>query len=333
MTIETAITATGRCLASRTLPNSHFYGELGLDPNEEWIRSRTGIVERRVVDREAGETTSTLCTEAARRCLAQAGLAPTDIDGIIVATSTGDLVFPPTACLVQHQLGATNAWAWDCAAACSGYVFALAQADGLIKAGRGRRVLVLGADTMSAILDYTDRDSCIIFGDGAGCTLLEAVEAPRGGRVVDVVMHADGSGMPLLYQPAGGSAKPPSHETIDAREHYLKQDGRRVFKHAVTRITEVITELLERQGLTADDVALVVPHQANIRIIEACWKRLGMPEEKVMVTVDRWANTTAGTIPTTLDLALEQGRIHPGDVVVLATFGAGFTWGSALLQY
>ena len=333
MTIETAITATGRCLASRTRPNSYFYEELGLDTNEAWIRSRTGIVERRVVDREAGETTSTMCTEAARRCLAQAGLGPLDVDGILVATSTGDLVFPPTACLVQHQLGATKAWAWDCAAACSGYVFALAQADGLIKAGRARRILVLGADTMSAILDYTDRNSAIIFGDGAGCTLLERVEEPRGGRIVDVVMHADGSGMPMLYQPAGGSAKPPTHDTIDAREHFLRQDGRRVFKHAVTRITEVISELLERQGLGVDDVDLVVPHQANIRIIEACWKRLGIPEEKVMVSVERWANTTAGTIPTTLDLAHEQGRIADGDTVVLATFGAGFTWASVLLQY
>ena len=333
MTIETAITATGRCLASRTRPNSYFYEELGLDTNEAWIRSRTGIVERRVVDREAGETTSTMCTEAARRCLAQAGLGPLDVDGILVATSTGDLVFPPTACLVQHQLGATKAWAWDCAAACSGYVFALAQADGLIKAGRARRILVLGADTMSAILDYTDRNSAIIFGDGAGCTLLERVEEPRGGRIVDLVMHSDGSGTPMLYQPAGGSAKPPTHESIDAREHYLKQDGRRVFKHAVTRITEVIRELLERQGLDVGDVDLVVPHQANIRIIEACWKRLGIPEERVMVSVGRWANTTAGTIPTTLDLAMEQGRISPGDTVVLATFGAGFTWGSVLLQY
>jgi 3-oxoacyl-[acyl-carrier-protein] synthase III len=333
MTIETAITATGRCLASRTVPNSYFYDELGLETTEEWIQSRTGIVERRVVDREAGETTSTMSTEAARRCLDAAQLKPEDIDGILVATSTGDLIFPPTACLVQHQLGAKNAWAWDCGAACSGYVFALAQADGLIKAGRARRVLVIGADTMSAILDYTDRNSAIIFGDGAGCTLLEAVETPRGGRLVDLCMHADGSGMPMLYQPAGGSAKPPTHETIDAREHYLKQDGRRVFKHAVTRITEVIRELLDKQGLSVDDVDLVVPHQANIRIIEACWKRLGIPKERVMVSVERWANTTAGTIPTTLDLAVEQGRISEGSTVVLATFGAGFTWGSALLQY
>lgn len=333
MTIESAITATGRCLASRVLPNSHFYEDLGLDTNEEWIRSRTGIVERRIVDRDAGETTSTMCTEAARKCLDQAGLEPTDIDGILVATSTGDLVFPPTACLVQHQLGATNAWAWDCAAACSGYVFALAQADGLIKAGRARRILVFGADTMSAILDYQDRNSAIIFGDGAGCTLLEAVDEPRGGRVVDLVMHSDGSGSHLLWQPAGGSANPPTHDTVEARQHYLQQDGRKVFKHAVTRITEVIRELLERQELGVDDVALVVPHQANIRIIEACWRRLGIPEERVMVTVDRWANTTAGTIPTTLDLALEQGRIQPGDKVVLATFGAGFTWGSVLLEY
>lgn len=325
------ITATGRCFPERVVPNSHFYEELGLDTNEEWIRSRTGIVERHIVDRDKGESTASMAAEATRRCLEQAGLTPLDIDGIVLATITPDLPFPATACLVQDRLGATNAFAWDISAACTGYVSALAQAAAMVRAGMGKRIVAIGAETMSAILDFEDRNTCIIFGDGAGATLVEA--ADEGGEIVDVVLHADGSGWELLHQPSGGSLQPPSHATIDARGHYVKQEGRAVFKHAVSRIAECVEELLERQGLTRDDVDLVVPHQANIRIITAAARRLGIPMERVAVTVDRWANTTAATIPTTLDLVLREGRVKPGDTVVLCTFGAGFTWGAALLQY
>jgi 3-oxoacyl-[acyl-carrier-protein] synthase-3 len=331
MTRAAYITATGRYHPEWVVPNSYFYEELGLDTNEEWIRSRTGVIERRRVTES--DTTASMSTEACRRCLEQAGLQPEDIDGIIVATITGDLIFPSTACRVQAQLGARRAWAWDVSAACSGYVFGLAQARALIGAGMAQRILVIGAETMSAILDYTDRETCIIFGDGAGATLVEACEAPRGARVVDVVMHSDGNGEPMLWQRAGGSATPPSHETIDARQHFVQQQGRPVFKAAVTRICEVIHEVLERNDVALDEVAWVVPHQANIRIIEACYRRLKMPADRVIITVAQWANTTAATIPTSLDFALREGKVQPGDKVVLATFGAGFTWGSVLLQY
>ncbi len=329
--IRAAITATGRYMPRRAVPNSHFYGELGLDTNEEWIRSRTGVVERRIADVAGGETTASMSAWAAQQCLQRAGVAPEDVDGIVVATITPDQGVTATACIVQELIGATNAWAFDLVAACSGYVFGLSQATAMVRAGMARRVLVIGAETMSSILDYTDRDTCIIFGDGAGCSLVEAVD--EGGlEVLDFAMHAAGAGATLLNVPAGGSVRPASHDTVDERLHFVKQDGRAVFKHAVTRISQVITELLDKNGLTADDVALVVPHQANIRIIEACGRRLKVDMGRIAVSVDRWANTTAATIPTTLDLALEEGRIKPGDLVVFAAFGAGFTWGSALLR-
>ncbi len=325
------ITATGRYHPARVVPNSYFYEDLGLETNEEWIRSRTGIIERRLVTED--DTTATMSVEACRAALAQADLTPDDVDGIIVATITGDLIFPATACRVQAALGASRAWAWDVSAACSGYVFGLAQAQAMVATGMADRILVIGAETMSAILDYTDRETCIIFGDGAGATLVEAGDGSRGGRVVDLVMHTDGTGEAMLYQPAGGSVRTPTAETIAAREHYVRQQGRPVFKAAVTRICEVIGEVLDRTGTDVEEVAWVVPHQANIRIIEACYRKLKIPKEKVVVTVDKWANTTAATIPTTLDLACREGQIQPGDKVVLATFGAGFTWGAALLEY
>jgi 3-oxoacyl-[acyl-carrier-protein] synthase-3 len=230
-------------------------------------------------------------------------------------------------------LGAEGAFSWDVNAACSGFVFALAQATGMIRSGIARRIIVIGADTMSSIIDYTDRNTCIIFGDGAGATLVEMAEEGEGGEIVDVILHAEGAGARLLHQPAGGAARPASHATVDERGHYVKQEGRPVFKAAVSRIAQVVEELLERNGLDREEIALVVPHQANIRIIDAAARRLKIPKERVMVTVHQWANTTAATIPTTLDLALEEGRIQPGDKVVLCTFGAGFTWGAALLQY
>ncbi len=325
------ITATGRCFPAKRVPNSYFYEDLGLETNEEWIKSRTGIRERRRVDPDAGECTASLAAGAVLAALARRGLEPKDLDGIIIGTITPDLPFPATACLVQDRIGAVNAWAWDVSAACTGYVSALAQARALVASGMAKRVVAVGAETMSAILDYTDRNTCIIFGDGAGATLVE--ESDDGGEIVDVILHAEGSGHKLLFQPSGGALEPASHATVDARGHFVKQEGRAVFKHAVSRIAEVVNELLERNGIDREEIALVVPHQANIRIIDAAARRLKIPKDRVMVTVDRWANTTAATIPTTLDLALEEGRIGAGDKVVLCTFGAGFTWGAALLQY
>jgi len=320
-------------MPERVIDNRYFYEDLGLATNEEWILSRTGITERRIADVANGEGTARMSAHAARQCLDRAGLTPDQLDGIIVATITGDLHFPATACIVQAELGAMNAFAWDVSAACSGYVFSLAQATAMVRSGMARRIMVIGAETMSSILDYTDRNTCIIFGDGAGATLVEATEDDRGGEILDFCMRTDGNGVEPLHMPAGGALLPPSHETIDQRLHFVKQDGRTVFKHAVTRISEVILQLLEKNGLEPDEVDLVVPHQANIRIIEACWKKLKIPKERVIVTVDRWANTTAATIPTSLDYALEQGRIQPGANVVFATFGAGFTWGSTLLKW
>jgi 3-oxoacyl-[acyl-carrier-protein] synthase III len=315
----------------RVVPNSYFYDELGLDTNEEWILSRTGVVERRIADVTGGESTATMAAWAAEQCLERAGLTPEDVDGILVATITPDQGVVATACLVQELIGAKGAWAFDLVAACSGYVFGLAQATAMVKAGMARRVLVIGAETMSSILDYTDRNTCIIFGDGAGCSLVEA--ADEGGlELIDFAMHSAGKGAELLYMPGGGALRPASHETVDEGMHFVKQDGRAVFKHAVTRISQVIVELLDRHGLTAADLALVVPHQANIRIIEACSRRLKVDMGRIAVTVDKWANTTAATIPTTLDWALQEGRVKSGDTVVFAAFGAGFTWGSALLR-
>ncbi len=327
-----AITATGRFFPERSEPNSYFYEELGLDTNEEWIRTRTGIHERRVADTSKGECTASMGAAAAQQCLDRAGLTASDIDAILVGTVTPDMTFPASACLIQKELGADRAFGWDVSAACSGYVFTLAQAYGLIYSGMAKRILVIGSETMSSILDYTDRNSCIIFGDGAGATLVEAVDE-GGGELIDFCMHTDGGGAGFLRMPGGGALMPASHESVDNREHFVKQDGRTVFKHAVTRICEVTLELLERNKLSPEEVALYVPHQANIRILEACSRKLSVPMDKIMVTVDRWANTTAATIPTTLDLAMEEGRIQPGDYVVFVTFGAGFTWGSTLVRY
>ncbi|MCP4869377.1 MAG: ketoacyl-ACP synthase III [Proteobacteria bacterium] len=324
------LTSTGRFHPPTVVPNSHFYETLGLETDEEWIRSRTGVVTRHFA---GDETTGSMGLKAAQQALDKAGLEGSDLDGIILASVTPDLIFPATSGRIQTGLGAEAGWAYDTAAACSGYVYALGQATAMVRSGMADRVMVVGSETMTALLDFRDRTTCVLFGDGAGATLIEACEEPRGGRVVDVIMRTDGNGERHLKQPAGGSELPPSHETVDQRLHYVKQEGRTVFKHAVTRICEVVTQVLERNGSTNDDIALFVPHQANIRIVEACGRRLKIPPEKLVVTVDRWANTTAATIPTSLDLALEEGRVKPGDKVVMATFGAGFTWGAALLQY
>ncbi len=333
MTRRAVVTATGRYLPEREVPNSWFCDELGLETSDAWIESRTGVQTRRFVDREAGEATASMATEAARRCLASAGLTGADVDGILVATVTPDHFFPSTACLVQDALGAKGAYGWDTSAACSGYLFTLAQAAAMVRSGMANRLLVIGADTMSSIIDFEDRATCVIFGDGAGCFLVEGRDEPAGGELLDFVMHTDGAGGDSLKMVAGGSRHPTSAQTVADNLHVVHQDGRTVFKHAVGRMGDVVTELLERNGLGSADVKLAIPHQANLRIIQSIAKRQGWSMDRIAVTIDRWANTTAATLPTTLDWAVEEGRLDRGDLVVFATFGAGFTWGAALMRW
>lgn len=321
------ITAVERYLPEKILSNHDL--EEFVDTSDKWIRERTGIRERRILE---GKPTSYMATQVARRILATRKLDPEDIDLIIVATATPDMLFPSTACLVQHQIRATRAWAYDLSAACTGFIYALVAGAQFIHTGAHDRVLVIGADKMSAFTDFTDRATCVLFGDGAGGVLLEQSEAPDVG-LVDFELHADGSGADCLSVPAGGSLRPASRETVEQRLHYVQQDGRSVFKFAVARMAEVSVSLLVRNGLTAADLKLFVPHQANRRIIEAAAQRMNLPAEKVMMNIDRYANTTAGTIPIALAEACEQKRLQPGDLVLLTGVGGGYTWGSVLLRW
>jgi 3-oxoacyl-[acyl-carrier-protein] synthase-3 len=261
-----------------------------------------------------------------------AGVAPEDLDGVLVATISPDMVFPSASCVLQHKLGASRAWAFDLNAACSGWVYAAAVADSMIRSQAARRILVVGVDIMTSILDMQDRNTCVLFGDGAGATLFERLPSGRAG-VLDVELGADGSGGESLYMPAGGSLKPASPETVANKEHTVIQDGQAVFRAAVEGMAEVTLRILERVGATGKDVALFVPHQANLRIINYAARRARLSAEQVMVTIDRYGNTTAATIPSSLCIAHEEGRLKPGDLVVASTFGAGFTWGAAALRW
>jgi 3-oxoacyl-[acyl-carrier-protein] synthase-3 len=272
-----------------------------------------------------------MAVEALKSILHKKGLDAKDLDLIIVATITPDMIFPATACLVQKEIGAKNAWAFDLSAACSGFLYALIVGAQFVETGAHKRVAVIGADKMSSIIDYTDRDTCVLFGDGAGAVLLEPGE-PRLG-VQDFILHADGSGVEHLRQPGGGSLHPASPETVDQKMHYIYQEGREVFKFAVPSMAEVSAQILERNGLVGEDIALFVPHQANKRIIDACVKRTDLPPDRVVINIDRYANTSAGTIPIGLSEAVEHGRVKRGDNVLLASAGAGYTWGSALLTW
>ena len=321
-----AVTSVGTYLPPDRLTNADL--ERLVDTNDEWIRSRTGISERRVL-RDPDKATAFMATEAARVCLDKAGVTPDQVDCVLLATVTPDMVFPATACLVQHNLGAANAWGYDISAACSGFLYALTTGSKLIESGMHRRVLVIGADTMSRIIDYTDRATCVIFGDGAGAVLLEPTTDGTG--VLDTVQHIDGSGVESLRQPAGGSLRPSTHETVDARMHYVHQDGKAVFKRAVTGMADAAAEVMGRNGLTADDVRYLVPHQANLRIIDATARRMGVGPDKVMVNIERYGNTTAATLP--LCLGDWEGELRAGDNLVLAAFGGGFTWGATWLKW
>jgi 3-oxoacyl-[acyl-carrier-protein] synthase-3 len=301
-----------------------------VDTSNDWILQRTGIRERHVVD--PGVATSDLASEAALSAIAQAGISPKDIDFIVVGTTTPDMIFPSTACLVQNKIGADHAWGFDLGAACSGFTFALTTAAHMVASGSHKHALAIGADVMSSIIDYTDRSTCVLFGDGAGAVVVgPATESGLG--IIDFANEIDGSGGPALCMPAGGSLRPASHETVDQRLHYVKQDGQTVFKFAVRKTEEICARIMERNKVTADDIDLFVSHQANRRIIMSAADRLGFPPEKVIVNIEKYGNTTAGTIPLALTDAIAEGRLRKGDLVLLASVGAGFTVGSVLLRW
>src|SRR5438270_10698888 len=301
-----------------------------VETNDEWIRTRTGIQERHVA--ENGTATSQMATEAAKVLLAQTGTDPAEIDLIVLASVTPDMFFPATACLVQERLGAKKAWGFDLSAACSGFAYALTVGAQFVGAGTHKKVMVIGSDTMTSILDYRDRATCVLFGDGAGAVLVEAASDSNEG-ILDFEHDVDGSGGEFLYMPGGGSLHPASKETVEKRMHYVHQEGSQVFKYAVRRMADMSVKLLERNGFTKDDLALLVPHQANLRIIRATQERLGIDDSKVLVNIDKYGNTTAGTIPLGLRDALAQGRLRKGDLVLIATVGAGYTTGGVLLRW
>jgi 3-oxoacyl-[acyl-carrier-protein] synthase-3 len=296
----------------------------------EWILQRTGIRERHIVD--PGVATSDLAAEAALKAIAKAGLKPSDIDFVVVGTTTPDMIFPSTACLVQSKIGATRAWGFDLMAACSGFTYALTTAAQMVASGASRHSLVIGADVMSSIIDYTDRTTCVLFGDGAGAVVVEATD-DDGIGIIDFENYVDGSGGPALCLPAGGSLRPASHETIDQRLHYVKQDGQNVFKFAVRNTEEACRRILERNNIDANDIDLFVSHQANSRIIKSAADKLGLAPEKVVINIERFGNTTGGTIPLALNDAVDDGRLKHGDLLLLASVGAGFTVGSVLLRW
>lgn len=300
-----------------------------VETSDEWIRTRTGIRERHIA--ENGIASSHMATEAARCLLAQTKTDPGEIDMIILASVTPDMMFPATACLVQDRIGAKKAWGFDLSAACSGFAYALTVGAQFIGSGAHKKVMVIGSDKMSSILDYTDRATCILFGDGAGAVLLE--RAADGEGILDFEHDVDGSGGQFLYMPGGGSLHPPSSETVEKRMHFVHQEGSQVFKYAARRMADVSAKLLDRNGFTKNDLALLVPHQANLRIIRAAQERLGVEDSKVLVNIDRFANTTAGTIPLGLRDAVTQGRLRKGDLVLIATVGAGYTTGGVLLRW
>jgi 3-oxoacyl-[acyl-carrier-protein] synthase-3 len=324
--IAAKITGVAGCVPPKVLTNADL--EKMVATNDEWIRTRTGIRERHIV--EKGVPTSALAVEAAKILLEQTKTDPTEIGMIIVATVTPDMMFPATACLVQEQLGATKAWGFDLSAACAGFAYALTVGS-QFAAGAHKKVLVIGSDTMSSIIDYKDRGTAILFGDGAGAVLLEPAADNEG--ILDFAHDVDGSGGKFLYMPGGGSLNPTSHDTVDKNMHVVHQEGSQVFKYAVRRMAELAVELLERNGFKSSDLALVVPHQANLRIIRAMQERLGIDDSKVMVNIDRYGNTTAGTIPLGLRDAAAEGRLHKGDLVLLVAVGAGYTTGGILMRW
>jgi 3-oxoacyl-[acyl-carrier-protein] synthase III len=324
------ISALGCYTPPRILTNQDL--EKMVETDDRWIVERTGIRERHIADPEVA--TSDMAIAAAKCALAMGGTDPSEVNAIIVCTVTPDMLFPSTACLVQNGLGVRNAWGFDLVAACSGFVYGLTTAAHLVGAGTHKKVLVIGSDTMSRIIDYTDRATCILFGDAAGAMLVEAMgEGEEGVGYVDFRGEIDGSGGDYLKMPAGGSRMPASHDTVDRRLHFVHQEGQQVFKYAVRKMYEACSELLARNGLSAADVAMLIPHQANARIITASAERLGIPDERVLINIDRYGNTTAATIPLATRDAVQQGRLRKGDLVVFAAVGAGYTVGASLWRW
>ena len=322
------ISALGTYVPPRILNNADL-AKL-VDTSDEWIMQRLGIRERHLV--EPGMATSDMAVEAARRCLAQRGIQPNEVEVVIVATVTPDTLFPATACLVQDKLGARGAWGFDLSAACSGFLYALQVGAKLVESGAHSKVLVIGADTMSSIIDYTDRATCVIFGDGAGAVLVEPAETGEIG-LIDFRHEIDGSGAAALNMPAGGSLRPASAETLAARMHYVHQDGQAVYKYAVRKMVETSSKLLKENDISVEELGCLIPHQANRRIILSTAERLGLPLEKVIINIDRFGNTTAATIPLAMQTALDQHRLPRESLVLLASVGAGFTVGACLLRW
>jgi len=321
------ITAVGHYAPPKVLTNAEL--EKMVDTHDEWIRTRTGVSERRILEQGA---TSDLVVGAIQNKLTHRKIDATEIEIIIVATVTPDMFFPSTACVVQDKIGASNAWGFDLSGACSGFLYALVAGAQFIESGTASKVLVVGADKMSSIIDYTDRNTCILFGDAGGAVLLEPSEDPDYG-LIDHRMYSDGSGGAFLYMKGGGSLNPSTHESIDKRMHYIYQDGKAVFKAAVKGMADVSAEIMQRNNLKGGDVAWLVPHQANLRIIDATADRMGLDRSKVMINIDRYGNTTAATIPLCLSEWWLEGRLRKGQNIVLASFGAGYTWGAALIKW
>ena len=322
------ISAISHWVPEKILTNAEL--EKMVDTSDEWIRSRTGISERRIL--EDGKASSDMGAEAVKLLLKYRGLDASEIDGIIVATVTPDMFFPSTANLVQDKIGATNAWSFDISAACSGFIYALSLGAQMIEAGKYKKIVVVGADKMSSITNYRDRNTCVLFGDAAGAVLLEpSIDENIG--ILDFLLHSDGTGAEYLHMKAGGSKYPATVETVANDWHYIYQDGKTVFKFAVQKMADVAEQVLIRNSYTGKDVTLLVPHQANLRIIDAAARRLGLDPKKVLINIDKYGNTTAATIPLALSEAYHEGKVHKNDLIVFATFGAGFTWASALVRW
>lgn len=324
--ITAAITGVGMYVPEMIMDNAYF--EKLVDTSDEWIKTRTGISERRKTE----GPTSEMATAAALDLLKSKNLDPNEIDCIIVSTVTPDMFFPSTACLVQDNIGAKNAWGFDLIAACSGFLFALQTGCSFIESGRYKKVLVIGADKMTSITDYTDRNNCILFGDAASCVLLEPSDDPKIG-IQDSILHIDGSGRENLYMKGGGSLNPPTHETVDKKMHYIYQDGKAVFKVAVKGMADISYEIMQKHNLKGEDIKFLVPHQANLRIIDATAERMGVSKDKVMININKYGNTTTATIPLCLTEYYRDGKIKKGDKLIIAAFGAGYTWGSMYLVW
>jgi 3-oxoacyl-[acyl-carrier-protein] synthase-3 len=321
------ITGIGMYVPDKIMDNAYF--ERIVDTTDEWITTRTGIKERRLLEKGA---TSDLATGAAKDLLKVYNVNPDEIDCIIVATVTPDMFFPATACIVQNNIGAVNAWGFDLSAACSGFLFAFQTGCSLVQSGTYKKVMVIGADKMSSIVDYSDRNNCILFGDAGAAVLLEPTEDKNFG-LIDSILKVDGSGLDTLHMKGGGSLNPPTHETVDKKMHYLYQDGKAVYKVAVKGMADISYEIMQKNNLKSDDIAYLVPHQANLRIIDATAQRMGLSKEKVMINIDRYGNTTAATIPSCLVDYYRAGKLKRGDKLIFSAFGAGYTWGAAYVVW